>query len=168
MVYWHARHQTALRARILSDLWIFDYMVAEPDVHARLHALEQHGEGARMGRHYYCPIRFVSREKLTRLDKLLLAFDAFAFSRATGKLSEFVLASVQAKRNARRAGRRCPSKRSEGFRRRRSCTDCYSPCPPRSKCCGPKSMGNCKKLKLIQDVEHPVADRKVIARMFLL
>jgi len=143
-------------------------MVAEPDVHARLHALEQHGEGARMGRHYYCPIRFVSREKLTRLDKLLLAFDAFAFSRATGKLSEFVLASVQAKRNARRAGRRCPSKRSEGFRRRRSCTDCYSPCPPRSKCCGPKSMGNCKKLKLIQDVEHPVADRKVIARMFLL
>jgi hypothetical protein len=39
---------------------------------------------------------------------------------------------------------------------------------PRSKCCGPRSMGNCKKLKLIQDVEHPAADRKVIARMFLL
>jgi hypothetical protein len=32
--------------------------------------------------------------------------------------------------------------------------------PPRSKCCGPRSMGNFKKLKLIQDVEHPAADRK--------
>lgn len=61
-------------------------MIAEPDVHARLHALELHGEGARVRHHYCCPIRFVSREKLTRHDKLLLAFDAFAFSRATGKL----------------------------------------------------------------------------------
>jgi predicted RecB family nuclease len=68
---------------------IFDYAVAEPDVHARLHALELHREGARMGRHSYYPIRFVPREKLTGFDKLLLAFDAFAFSRATGKLPAF-------------------------------------------------------------------------------
>src|SRR5215472_7929943 len=68
---------------------IFDYAVAEPDIHTRLHALEPHCEGARMGRHSYCPIRFVPGEKLTGFEKLLLAFDAFAFSRATGKLPAF-------------------------------------------------------------------------------
>src|ERR1700751_5143679 len=69
---------------------IFDYAVTEPDVHARLHAVELYREGARMGRHAYCPIRFVPGEKLTGFDKLLLAFDAFAFSRATGgKLPAF-------------------------------------------------------------------------------
>jgi len=54
---------------------IFDYAVAEEDIHAHLHGLEFHREGARKGRHSYCPIRFVPREKLTSFDKLLLASD---------------------------------------------------------------------------------------------
>jgi hypothetical protein len=65
---------------------IFDYVVAEPDVHARLHALELERSTARARHCFYTPIRFVPREKLAASDRLLLAFDAFAFSRATGKL----------------------------------------------------------------------------------
>ncbi|MGI0084189.1 MAG: TM0106 family RecB-like putative nuclease, partial [Nitrososphaerales archaeon] len=65
---------------------IFDYAVAEPDVHARLHLLELERSPALVRRWSYIPTRFIPREKLTTSDRLLLAFDAFAFSRVTGKL----------------------------------------------------------------------------------
>jgi predicted RecB family nuclease len=64
---------------------IFDYAVTLPEIHARLDALE----GIRIasnGRNCpYIPIRFVPSEKLSTCDKLLLAFDAFAFSQVCGK-----------------------------------------------------------------------------------
>lgn len=65
---------------------VFDYTIAETDVHARLHALELDRSRARARQHSYIPIRFVPREKLTASDRLLLAFDTFAFWRATGEL----------------------------------------------------------------------------------
>lgn len=65
---------------------IFDYAVSEPDVHARLHALELERSPAHKRYCSYTPIRFVRREKLAASDRLLLAFDAFAFSRSTGEL----------------------------------------------------------------------------------
>jgi predicted RecB family nuclease len=65
---------------------VFDYTVAETDVQARLHALELDRAHARARHHSYIPIRFVPREKLIASDRLLLAFDAFAFWRATGEL----------------------------------------------------------------------------------
>ncbi len=65
---------------------VFDYTVAEPDVHARLHALEVDCSRDRARHHCYIPIRFVPKEKVTASDKLMLAFDAYALSRATGEL----------------------------------------------------------------------------------
>ena len=65
---------------------IFDYPVADPEIQARLHGLELHRSEVRVERHSYIPIRFVANEKLSASDRLMLAFDAFAFSRATSKL----------------------------------------------------------------------------------
>lgn len=65
---------------------VFDYVIAEPDLRARLHALEADCSRACSRHHSYIPIRFVPKEKLTASDKLMLAFDAFVFSRATGEL----------------------------------------------------------------------------------
>ena len=65
---------------------VFDYAVAEPDLHARLHALEVDCSRGRARHQCYIPIRFVPEEKVTASDKLMLAFDAFALSRATGEL----------------------------------------------------------------------------------
>src|SRR6516225_3899817 len=64
---------------------VFDYTIAETDVHARLHALELDRSRAQARHHSYIPIRFVPREKLAASDRLLLAFDAFALWRATGE-----------------------------------------------------------------------------------
>ena len=65
---------------------IFDYAVGESDVHARLHALEVDCSQDRARHHCYIPIRFVPKEKVTASDKLMLAFDALALSRATSEL----------------------------------------------------------------------------------
>ena len=65
---------------------IFDYPVADPEIQARLHGLELHRSEALVERHSSIPIRFVANEKLAPSDRLMLAFDALAFSRATGKL----------------------------------------------------------------------------------
>jgi predicted RecB family nuclease len=64
---------------------IFDYVVSLPRIHAQLHALEEIRVLRRGADRAYIPIRFVPREKLTTYDKLLLAFDAFAFSQVSGK-----------------------------------------------------------------------------------
>jgi predicted RecB family nuclease len=63
--------------------FILDYKVAVPEVQTRLHALEL----TPPVHHTYIPIRFVPSEKLATSDKLLLAFDALALSRASGKTS---------------------------------------------------------------------------------
>ena len=64
---------------------IFDYVVALTDIRVRLDALVlNHGRSNRLDCPYV-PVRFVPHEKLSTNDKLLLAFDAFAFSKALGK-----------------------------------------------------------------------------------
>jgi predicted RecB family nuclease len=65
---------------------IFDYVAGDAEIQARLHGLELDRSQARFGRDSYIPIRFVGKKKLAPSDRLMLAFDAFAFSRATGKL----------------------------------------------------------------------------------
>jgi len=64
---------------------IFDYTVTLPEIHARLDALEQIPTASDGPSCTYIPIRFVPREKVSTYDKLLLAFDAFAFSQVRGK-----------------------------------------------------------------------------------
>ena len=64
---------------------IVDYVVALPEIHARLDALEQIRTASDGLNCPYIPIRFVPSEKLSTYDKLLLAFDAFAFSQVCGK-----------------------------------------------------------------------------------
>jgi predicted RecB family nuclease len=76
-------------ARLKERLYrlILDYAVAEPEVHARLQGLELDRSRSRAGIDSYIPVRFLPKEKVTAFDRLLLAFDAFALSRTTGKLS---------------------------------------------------------------------------------
>ncbi len=64
---------------------IFDYVVTLPEIYARLDALEQIPTASDGPSCTYIPIRFVPREKVSTYDKLLLAFDAFAFSQVCGK-----------------------------------------------------------------------------------
>jgi hypothetical protein len=64
---------------------IVEYVVALPQIHARLHALERITAESSGHDCPYIPIRFVPSEKLSRYDKLLLAFDAYAFSQVCGK-----------------------------------------------------------------------------------
>lgn len=83
---WHVGTLPTERLKECRYRLVFDYAVAEPDVHARLHALELNCSRGRTRPNSYIPIRFVPSEKLTASDRLLLAFDAFAFARATGAL----------------------------------------------------------------------------------
>jgi len=64
---------------------ILDYVAALPEIHARLHALEQVRPPSAGCDCPWAPIRFVHSEKLSPYDRLLLAFDAFAFSQVCGK-----------------------------------------------------------------------------------
>ena len=64
---------------------IFDYVVGLADIHVRLDALAlNRGRSNRLDCPYV-PVRFFPFEKFSTNDKLLLAFDAFAFSQALGK-----------------------------------------------------------------------------------
>lgn len=56
---------------------ILDYVVALPEIHTRLDALERIRRASDGIDCPYVPIRFVPSEKLLTYDKLLLAFDAF-------------------------------------------------------------------------------------------
>ena len=53
---------------------------------ADVQALERVTVGRGAPQYAFCPIRFVPNAKLTRLDKLAVAFDALALSRLTGCL----------------------------------------------------------------------------------
>ena len=63
---------------------IADYVVSLGEVCADIHALELAPGNPGGTRSFYRPIRFVPGEKLTGVDKLLLAFDALAISSVTG------------------------------------------------------------------------------------
>jgi predicted RecB family nuclease len=64
---------------------IFDYVVDLPEIYCRLHALERGRSARRLMESSYVPVRFVPDERLAPSDKLLVAFDAFAFSQSSGK-----------------------------------------------------------------------------------
>ena len=65
---------------------IFDYVVDFAEIHARLDALVLNRARSSRFDCPYIPVRFVPSEKLSTNDKLLLAFDALAFSKAYGKM----------------------------------------------------------------------------------
>src|SRR3954454_1686791 len=65
---------------------IVDPVIAVPGLRAELHALERVTVGRGAAQYALCPVRFVPNARLTRLDKLAVAFDALALSRLTGCL----------------------------------------------------------------------------------
>ena len=65
--------------------FIIDYIVALPEIHSRLHVLEMMRSASKTREHLYIPLHFVPSEKVSTHDKLILAFEAFAFSQICGK-----------------------------------------------------------------------------------
>jgi len=59
---------------------IFDYMLLTSGLRAQLHGLELIQLTAARPQSVYVPIRFHSMEKISTVDRLMLAFDAFVFS----------------------------------------------------------------------------------------
>ena len=76
----HIEQLEQRRYRLISD-----YVVAEPEIRARLHGLELDRSKIGAADCPYIPIRFVPREKPSAYDRLLLAFDAYALSQVFGK-----------------------------------------------------------------------------------
>jgi predicted RecB family nuclease len=64
---------------------ILGYVVDLLGIHCLLDGLERDRAVTCPKQSSYIPVRFVPNEKLAPSDKLLVAFDAFAFSQATGK-----------------------------------------------------------------------------------
>lgn len=61
-----------------------DFAAVGDHVESTIHAVERISSAGRNAPTQFIPTRFVFTNKLTRDDKLLLAFDAFALSEATG------------------------------------------------------------------------------------
>jgi hypothetical protein len=59
------------------------------EIKSTIHALERLASSSKVKHNPFVPIRFVPGEKVTRHDKLSLAFDALALSLATGKMPLF-------------------------------------------------------------------------------
>jgi predicted RecB family nuclease len=68
---------------------VIGFEVSAQGLQAHIHALERIPSPARTKHHPYIPLRFVPNEKITRQDKLLVAFDALALSIASGKQPPF-------------------------------------------------------------------------------
>jgi predicted RecB family nuclease len=69
---------------------VIDCVVEVQGLQSRIHALERANlRGGRNDASSYTPIRFVRGERLTRHDKLLLAFDALVLSEALGQMPSF-------------------------------------------------------------------------------
>src|SRR5205823_2583340 len=64
---------------------IFGYTATDSEMTALLDALLLDANRY-PGMHPYIPVRFVADEKVTRIDKLLLAFDALALSKSCGMM----------------------------------------------------------------------------------
>ena len=60
--------------------------VPAQEIQSQIHALERLPSPVKAKHSPYIPILFVPNEKITQLDKLLLAFDALALSMASGKM----------------------------------------------------------------------------------
>jgi len=68
---------------------VIDCVVHAQESQSHIHALERLASPGKTKHHTYIPLRFVPSEKITKHDKLLLAFDAFVFSTAFGKAPLF-------------------------------------------------------------------------------
>ncbi len=62
-----------------------DLLAQTPDLESRLHAVERLASGGRGKPAQFIPIRFVFTNKLSRDDRLLVAFDALTFSEMLGR-----------------------------------------------------------------------------------
>src|SRR5947209_1505244 len=65
---------------------VLDCPVQAQGLQSNLHALERLGSPGKTTQHHYVPIRFIPTEKVTKHDRLLLAFDALVLSKASGKM----------------------------------------------------------------------------------
>ena len=63
---------------------VIDCLVQAQEFQSRIHALERLTSPGKTKHNPYIPIRFVPNEKITKRDKLLLAFDALVLSTASG------------------------------------------------------------------------------------
>jgi predicted RecB family nuclease len=69
---------------------LFNYAAQSAEIQSNIHALERLPSSFGKSKHSpYIPIRFVPGEKVTKHDKLLLAFDSLALSSASGKMPLF-------------------------------------------------------------------------------
>lgn len=68
--------------------FVLDCPVQAHGVQTHIHALER-SPSAQRNHHPYIPIRFIPSEKITRHDKLILAFDALALYMISGKMPLF-------------------------------------------------------------------------------
>jgi predicted RecB family nuclease len=68
---------------------VLDSVVQAQDIQSHIHALERVTPTNKTRYNPYVPIRFVPSEKITKHDKLLLAFDALALFAVTGKMPPF-------------------------------------------------------------------------------
>lgn len=69
---------------------VLNYVARSTEIQSNIHALEPlSSSSGRVKHNPFIPIRFVSRETVTKHDKLLLAFDALALSLTSGKMPLF-------------------------------------------------------------------------------
>src|SRR5437870_1912978 len=68
---------------------VMDCRVRAPEIQSHLHALERLASPGQTNHSPYMPIRCVPREKITKQDKLLLAFDALALWTVSGQAPLF-------------------------------------------------------------------------------
>ena len=68
---------------------VFDCLVKSQEIRSNIHALERVTSSDKKRHSSYIPIRFVPYKKITKQDRLLLAYDALTISLATGKIPFF-------------------------------------------------------------------------------
>lgn len=70
-------------------LLIIDCSLKAQNLKSNIHALERIALKRKTGKYAYIPMRFIPNERITKHDKLLLAFDALVLSRVIGKTPLF-------------------------------------------------------------------------------
>jgi len=68
--------------------FVFDCFLEAQNLQTSVHALERLPDSTK-SHYHYIPIRFIPHEKITRYDKLLLAFDALVLTMATGSEPQY-------------------------------------------------------------------------------
>lgn len=68
---------------------VVDCVVQAQGLRSHIHALERSGTPVKLKHSPFIPIRFSPNEKITKVDKLLITFDALVLYTASGKLPQF-------------------------------------------------------------------------------